>query len=286
VREPRCAIACVLNVTPDHLDRHGDFAAYTETKRRLVRFALDDAVLGFDDPTTRAMAAVALCRVHQFGLGTGIDDGATRRGDDVVIVEQGTVTPVLPVGDIPLFGEHNLQNVLAAVAVARAAGVATSPIAAAVRDFHAVPHRLQSIRDRDGVLWVNDSKATNVESAIAALRSFPGRTIVWIGGGKGADTSIERLADEVAARARRAVLNGGSAGELDEALARRGFAARTVVATLEDAVVAAAALAREGDVVLLAPGYKSFDQFRDFEDRGHAFREAVERLATHAVSGA
>jgi UDP-N-acetylmuramoylalanine--D-glutamate ligase len=284
VREPRCAIACVLNVTPDHLDRHGDFAAYAETKRRLVRFALDDAVLGFDDPTTRAMAEVAQCWVHEFGIGPGIIDGATRSGDDVVVVEQGAVTPVLPVGDIPLFGEHNLQNVLAAVAVARAAGVATSPIAGAVRDFHAVPHRLQTIRDQDGVLWVNDSKATNVESAIAALRAFPGRTIVWIGGGKGAGTSIEPLADEIAARARHAVLNGASAGELDEALARRGFVARTVVATLEDAVVAAAGLARDGDVVLLAPGYKSFDQFRDFEDRGHAFREAVEHLSTHAVS--
>lgn len=284
VREPRCAIACVLNVTPDHLDRHGDFAAYAETKRRLVRFALDDVVLGFDDPVTREMSTVARCRVEHFGLDAGITDGATRSGDDVVSVEAGTVTPVLPVRDIPLFGEHNLQNVLAAVAVARAAGVATSPIAGAVRDFHAVPHRLQTVRDQDGVLWVNDSKATNVESAIAALRSFPGRTIVWIGGGKGAGTSIEPLADEIVARARCAVLNGASAGELDDALALRGFAARSVVATLDEAVIAAAGLARSGDVVLLSPGYKSFDQFRDFEDRGGAFSEAVDHLAVHSAS--
>jgi UDP-N-acetylmuramoylalanine--D-glutamate ligase len=284
VLEPRCAIACVLNVTPDHLDRHGDFAAYAETKRRLIRFALDDAVLGFDDPVTREMATVATCRVHQFGLEPGVTDGATRAGEAVVVAEDGHMTPVLPVADIPLFGVHNLQNVLAAVAVARAAGVATSPIAGAVRDFHAVPHRLQTIRDEGGVLWVNDSKATNVESAIAALRSFPGRTIVWIGGGKGAGTSIEPLADEVVARARSVVLNGASAGELDEALARRGFEARTVVPALEDAVVAAAALARPGDVVLLAPGYKSFDQYRDFEDRGRAFGEAVAQLATRRVS--
>ncbi len=286
VLEPRCAIACVLNVTPDHLDRHGDFAAYAETKRRLVRFALDDAVLGFDDPVTREMAAVATCRVHQFGLEPGISDGATRAGEDVVIAEEGRVTTVLPVADIPLFGVHNLQNVLAAVAVARAAGVATSPIAGAVREFHAVPHRLQTIRDEDGILWVNDSKATNVESAVAALRSFPGRTIVWIGGGKGAGTSIEPLADEVAARARYAVLNGASAAELDEALARRGFEARAIVPGLEDAVVAAAEITRPGDVVLLAPGYKSFDQFVDFEDRGRAFGEVVARIATHPVSNA
>jgi UDP-N-acetylmuramoylalanine--D-glutamate ligase len=286
VLEPRCAIACVLNVTPDHLDRHGDFATYADTKRRLIRFALDDAVLGFDDPTTREMASVAQCTVHQFGLEPGITEGATRSGDDVVVAEEGTVTAVLPVRDIPLFGEHNLQNVLAAVAIARAAGVALAPIAGAVRDFHAVPHRLETVRDQDGVLWVNDSKATNVESAIAALRSFPGRTIVWIGGGKGAGTSIERLADEVAMRARCAVLNGASAIELDEALARRDFAARSVVSGLQDAVVVAAGLAQPGDVVLLAPGYKSFDQFRDFEERGRAFGEAVHHLAADPVSNA
>jgi UDP-N-acetylmuramoylalanine--D-glutamate ligase len=284
VPEPRCAIACVLNVTPDHLDRHGDFATYAETKRRLIRFALDDAVIGFDDPITRAMATVATCRVHEFGLDAGITDGATRSGDEVVIAEGGLRTPVLPVADIPLFGVHNLQNVLAAVAIARAAGVEVSPIAGAVRDFHAVPHRLQTVRDEGGVLWVNDSKATNVESAIAALRSFPDRTIVWIGGGKGAGTSIEPLADEVAARARCVVLNGASAGELDDALAQRGFEARTVVPTQDEAVAAAAALAQPGDVVLLAPGYKSFDQFRDFEDRGRAFGEAVRRLAPQTMS--
>lgn len=284
VLEPRCAIACVLNVTPDHLDRHGDFAAYAETKRRLVRFALDDAVLGFDDPITREMASVTACRVHQFGLDPGITGGATRAGGDVVIVDERGATPVLPVSEIPLYGEHNLLNVLAAVAVARAAGVSTSPIAGAVRDFRAVPHRLQTVRDQDGVLWVNDSKATNVESALAALRSFPGRTIVWIGGGKGAGTSIDGLADEVAARARWAVLNGASAAELDEALALRDFTARTVVATLEDAVAAAARIARPGDVVLLAPGYKSFDQFLDFEERGRAFAELVDHLAAHPVS--
>ncbi|MGA7988269.1 MAG: UDP-N-acetylmuramoyl-L-alanine--D-glutamate ligase [Candidatus Dormiibacterota bacterium] len=284
VREPRCAIACVLNVTPDHLDRHGDFATYAETKRRLVRFALDDAVLGFDDPVTREMGTVARCRVHEFGLLPGITDGATRSGADVVSVAAGVATRVLPVADIPLFGEHNLLNVLAAVAVARAAGVPPSPIAGAVRDFTAVPHRLETVRDEDGVLWINDSKATNVESAVAALRSFPGRTIVWIGGGKGAGTSIDGLADEVARRARFAILNGASAGELDSALASRGFTDRTVVATLAEAVSAAAELTRPGDVVLLAPGYKSFDQFRDFEHRGEVFATLAGRLARPAVS--
>jgi UDP-N-acetylmuramoylalanine--D-glutamate ligase len=283
VSEPRCAIACVLNLTPDHLDRHGDLAAYAETKRRLVRFAVDHAVVGYDDPITREMATVARCAVHQFGLQPGIVDGATRRGGDVVSVEGGVASSVLPVADIPLFGEHNLQNVLAAVAMARAAGVGIQPITGAVRDFHAVPHRLQPVRDAAGVLWVNDSKATNVESAVAALRSFPGRTIIWIGGGKGAGFAIDGLAAEVASRARFAILNGASAAELDAALADRGFAQRTVVATLADAVRVAEGIARDGDVVLLAPGYKSFDQFRDFEARGDAFTALVGELARSAA---
>jgi len=278
MREPRCAIACVLNVTPDHLDRHGDFATYAETKRRLVRFALDDAVLGFDDPITREMATVAKCRVRFFGVQPGITEGTTRAGDDVVSVDGGVPTVIFPVGDIPLFGEHNLENVLAAVAVARAAGVEADPIAGAVRDFQPVAHRLQTVRDEDGVLWINDSKATNVDSAVAALRSFPGRSIVWIGGGKGAGTSIEPLADEVALRARYAVLNGASASELDAALAARGFGERTVVVTLAEAVKTAARLAKPGDVVLLAPGYKSFDQFHDFEERGDFFAATVRQL--------
>jgi UDP-N-acetylmuramoylalanine--D-glutamate ligase len=284
VREPRCSIACVLNVTPDHLDRHGDLAAYAETKRRLVRFAVDDAVLGWDDPITKEMAAVAHSRVHHFGLQPGISDGAAKRDGDVVSVTAGVLTTVMPVADVPLFGEHNLLNVLAAVAVARAAGVDTPPIAGAVRDFRAVPHRLQTVRDEAGVLWINDSKATNVESAVAALRSFPGRTIIWIGGGKGAGFSIDGLADEVAHRARFAILNGASAAELDSALAERGFAERLVVATLAEAVRAAGEIARDGDVVLLAPGYKSFDQFRDFEDRGDTFAVLVGGIA-HSVAG-
>ena len=143
---------------------------------------------------------------------------------------------------------------------------------------------LSTVRDAAGVLWVNDSKATNVESAVAALRSFPGRTIIWIGGGKGAGFPIDGLADEVALRARFAILNGASATELDAALALRGFVERSMVANLAEAVRMAEEIARPGDVVLLAPGFKSFDQFRDFEDRGDVFAALVGDLA-HSAAG-
>jgi len=280
VAEPRCRIACVLNVTPDHLDRHGSFAAYVAAKQKIVRFATSDAVLGADDPVTRDMARLTSCDVHYFGRDLGGFDGATVRGDDVVSVEGGEGIRVLGVEQIPLFGAHNVLNVLAALAVSRAAGVAPAAIAGAVESFHAVPHRLQTVLDHAGILWVNDSKATNAESAIVALRSFGSRPIVWIGGGQSKGAVPDQLLDEVARTARYAILNGATAAELDAGLRDRAFNARRVVASLHDAVAVAAQVAQPGEVVLLAPGYASFDQFSGFDARGDAFTAAVSSLFT------
>jgi UDP-N-acetylmuramoylalanine--D-glutamate ligase len=283
VEKPACTIACVLNVTPDHLDRHGSLDVYTETKRRLVRFALEDAVIGHDDAITRAMAALTSADVRYFGFAIGGHDGATLDGDQVISVESGVTTAIMPSNEIPLFGRHNVLNVLAATAIARAAGVDGEAIRAAVRGFPAVEHRLQTVVEEKGVLWINDSKATNVESAVVALQSFGDRPIVWIGGGQGAGTSSDALVDAVVAHVRHAVLNGASATELDTALAARGFNPRTVVATMAEAVAVAKEIARAGDVVLLAPGFKSFDQFRDFEDRGRVFMSLVRDIYRDTV---
>ncbi|HYL72306.1 MAG TPA: UDP-N-acetylmuramoyl-L-alanine--D-glutamate ligase [Candidatus Dormibacteraeota bacterium] len=284
VDAPRCSVACVLNVTPDHLDRHGDFATYADIKRRVVRFATDAAVLGYDDPVTRDMAGSAQCPVRHFGLRLDGGDGTTVRGGEVVSVEGGAAVPVMRLSAIPLFGAHNVLNVLAATAVSRATGVAAPDIAAAVEGFHAVRHRLQTVAEHEGVLWVNDSKATNAESAVMALQAFATRPIVWIGGGKGAGTSSDALVDAVVKHARHAVLNGASAMELDAALAQRNYGARSVVPGLRDAVARAGEIAQPGDVVLLAPGFKSFDQFRDFEERGDAFIALVAEM-TAPVEG-
>jgi UDP-N-acetylmuramoylalanine--D-glutamate ligase len=140
-----------------------------------------------------------------------------------------------------------------------------------------VPHRLQVVADRDGILWVNDSKATNVDSAARALESFD-RPIIWIGGGHSKGVPATELAATVASHARLAILNGDTAAELDTALAAQGFASRVVVADQAAAIEVAADRAVAGDVVLLAPGYASFDQFTSFEERGAAFGAAVEAL--------
>ena len=286
IAEPRCTVACVLNVTPDHLDRHGSFAAYAGIKERVIGSAMQWAVLGCDDPTTRAMAQRTAAPVRFFGADLAGHDGATAIAGQVVAVEGGATRHVLPVADIPLLGAHNLANVLAAVAVSRAAGIDTPAVAAGVRAFRPVPHRLEPVLEQDGVLWVNDSKATNAEAAIVGLRAFAGRSLIWIGGGYPAEDPSPALLDALGEHARFAVLNGDSGPLVGRALERRGFGARAQVSTLAEAVERARAVARRGDVVLLSPGYKSFDQFTDFEARGDSFRDLVRALASQRVGRA
>jgi UDP-N-acetylmuramoylalanine--D-glutamate ligase len=285
ISRPRCRLATVLNVTPDHLDRHGDMARYIAAKQRIVEFADPGGVvvLNADDPITRGMASSSKAPVRLFGGGLVDVDGATVVDGRIVSLEGGESRPVMPVADIPLFGAHNVSNVLAAVAMTRAADTPVEVIARAVRDFTAVAHRLEPVLEHDGVLWVNDSKATNAESAIVALHAFGERPIVWIGGGGRKGVGPDELVDEVARRARHAIVCGATGPELDAALAARNYTARTMVATLREAVAVAAGIAGDGDVVLLAPGYTSFDQFRSFEERGTVFATMVREL--HGVAG-
>lgn len=274
---PACRLAAVLNLSPDHLDRHGSYAAYVAAKRRLVEHAepSGSVVLNAGDAEVAAMADVSPAPVLFFGSELAGRDGATLADGQIVSVEKGERAALMTAAEVPLFGEHNLGNVLAAVCLARAADVPSDDIARAIRAFGPVVHRLQPVLDRDGVLWVNDSKATNLDAASMALRAFGRRPLIWIGGGGTKGVGPEALADEVVRRARHAVLNGATGPEMDAALAARGYAARTLVADLPAAVEVARRLAQPGDVVLLAPGYTSFDQFRSYEERGDSFIDLV-----------
>ena len=280
---PRCRLAAVLNLGPDHLDRHGSMEGYAAAKRRIVEHA-DPAgavVLNGADAEVLRMAPSSPAPVLRFArdrslLGDG--DGAAVVEGTIVSVERGGLVEILPAAEVPLFGAHNVDNVLAATTMARRAGVAAGAIAGAVRAFHAVDHRLQTVCDHGGVLWVNDSKATNVDAAVTALRSFD-RPIVWIGGGGSKGVGPEALAEEVALRARHAILQGATGPELESALAALGFASRTLVPDLASAVAAAHRVAQPGDVVLLAPGYTSFDQHSSYEERGRLFTAHVHTLA-------
>jgi UDP-N-acetylmuramoylalanine--D-glutamate ligase len=272
IARPRLQIGVVLNVTPDHLDRHKSFERYRDIKARAVSFmqADDHAVLNLDDPACAAMRSETHGQVIGFGIRQPVDRGITVSDGWVTIAQR----PVLRAADVPLPGEHNLSNVMAAIGAGHAAGVDVERMADAVRQFKAVEHRLEPIGIFNGVRWYNDSKATNPDSTYKALAAFR-EPIVLIAGGRNKGIDIEPLAQAIAQR----VLALVTMGETGEELARRtreaGLARVVRANDLADAVRKAAALAAPGTVVLLSPAFTSFDMFRDYEDRGRRFKATV-----------
>ncbi|ROR29682.1 UDP-N-acetylmuramoyl-L-alanine--D-glutamate ligase [Inmirania thermothiophila] len=265
--------AAVLNVSPDHLDRHADLAAYAAAKARILAGAAT-AVVNRDDPVAAAMPAPG--RRVTFGLGApgGGDYGLVEAGGRVWLCRGGERR--LAADEVPLAGRHNLANVLAAMALADAAGIAPEAQRAAVSAFAGLPHRMVTVGERRGARWIDDSKATNVGAALAALEGLPG-PLVWIAGGdaKGADLAPLRAA--AAGRVRLAVLMGRDAPRLAETLA--GAVPVVFAADVEEAVRLAAEAVRPGETVLLSPACASLDQYASFEERGRRFAAAVEALA-------
>jgi UDP-N-acetylmuramoylalanine--D-glutamate ligase len=250
IDELRPHIAVLLNLTPDHLDRHADFDAYRAAKLRIFENQGPDDVA----VVPRGFTAVP---------------GEARRvefaGDEPLPAE-----PRIP-------GAHNRENAAAAAAVARVAGIAEGAIAAALRSFAGVPHRLELVRELDGVRWVNDSKATNPEAAERALAAYPPGLRVILGGSRKGTPFAGLAAQARASGVACGYLIGESADEIAEALAREGVRFRHSV-DLEHAVADARAEAEPGDVVLLSPACASYDQFENFEERGERFRQLVEAL--------
>jgi UDP-N-acetylmuramoylalanine--D-glutamate ligase len=264
----------MLNLSPDHLDRHGDMAGYTQVKRAVFarQHADDVAVVGIDDADSRAMAdAVSLPRVVRISGDQPADvwaDGRVLRDASGVICDLRTAA-ALP-------GTHNGQNAAAAAALATALGIGRDAIASGIASYPGLPHRQERVGSVDGVLFVNDSKATNADSTARALACYD--RVVWIAGGMqkaGGITSLVSLFPQIA----HAFLIGRDAAAFAETLTLNGVAF-TTVGTLENAVPAAFAAARAGavPVVLLSPACASFDQFSGFEARGDRFRALVGAL--------
>lgn len=277
-------VAGVLNITPNHLDRHGTMAAYASAKANIVRFQQpgEIAVLGWDNDNSRGFDAETDATVWGFGWrDPGDRDGAWLHDDVLVLRHGATVTPIVPRASIPLRGDHNVLNALAAIALAAAAGIAPDAMAAGIRSFAPVPHRLETVREWRGVTWINDSIATSPERAIAAIRSFGGPLVVLLGG-RDKHLPWGDLAGLVHQRARHAVLFGEAAQLIQQALAGAAPAnsalSITAAGAFDAAVAAAAELAQPGDTVLLAPGGTSYDAFIDFAERGERYRALVQAL--------
>ena len=269
-------IAVMLNITPDHLDRHGSFESYVAAKERI--FARQDTkdflVLNGDDRVTQMCAAQAKSEVFWFSGTKTVRRGAFVRDGVIVWVEKegGVTEPVMPVAEIPLKGAHNVENVLAAVCTARLGKILAESVRASVAGFRAVEHRLELVRKFNEVEYYNDSKATNVDAAMKALASFPGG-IHLILGGKDKDSDYSTMADMLKKRVKVVYTVGSAAEKIERQL--HGVVKMVSAQTIETAVAKAAKAAAPGDVVLLSPACSSFDQFENYEHRGRVFRQSV-----------
>ncbi len=268
----RCHVAVCLNVTPDHLDRHGALERYAAAKKRIfdAQRPEDAAVLNADDPTCRSWGRGMTERVRWFSRARPVEPG--------VWAAEGLIyrdaTPLSDV-NLPIKGAHNLENALAAVAACSLAGATDADIDRGLHGFAAVEHRLERVRELHGVDYYNDSKATNVDAAVKAVESFPGGVWLILGGrDKGSDYSA--LAEPLQGRAREVLLIGEAAAKIRGQL--EGRARLRDCGTLEQAVRFAHAHASGGDVVLLSPACASFDQFSSYGQRGRAFKRVVEEL--------
>jgi UDP-N-acetylmuramoylalanine--D-glutamate ligase len=274
---PECAV--FLNLAPDHLDRHADLGSYLAAKLRIFANQGNDdiAVYNADEPALAELDLGGCGRRVSFCVGAG--------PDCEVALAEGTIfhdgEPLLPASELGLFGEHNVANAMAAAAAALAMGIDREAVREGLRSFAGVPHRLEQVDEIDGVLFVNDSKATNVASAVVGLRAFAGGVHAILGGSeKGED--FAPLLDPVRETCVAVYLIGATAERLAEALAPALEAGVELHSCggLEDAVRRAAAAARPGETVLLSPACASFDAFENFEQRGDRFREIVAELGS------
>ena len=269
-------IAVVLNITPDHLDRHGSFETYAAAKARITerQEAGDFLVLNAEDKAAQMVALKTKAQIFWFSGRRPIKQGAFVHGESILFIprEGAKAEPVMPVSDIHLKGSHNVENVLAAVCAARLAKIPAESIRASVAGFAAVEHRLELVKVVNGVEFYNDSKATNVDAAMKAVASFAGG-IHLILGGKDKDSDYTLMSEMLKERVKIVYTIGSAAEKIERQL--QGVVKIVPAETLQVAVAKAAKDAAIGDVVLLSPACSSFDQFENYEHRGRVFRQSV-----------
>ena len=274
----RPRVAAILNITPDHIDRHGTFERYVDAKARIFanQLSTDCVVLNADDPVTAGLGGRARGRVIWFSRLTTLTHGVFIYDGWIVAKLNGSTERICPVTEITLRGQHNVENVLAATACALWTGMSPSSIRRGIAAFRGVAHRIERVHDDRGVVYYNDSKGTNVDSTIKALESFS-EPVILIAGGKGKGQDFGPLAEAARGRVRRAILIGQDRDRIRAALDLAGIPAEDAEA-MDDAVRRAHDAARVGDVVLLSPACASFDMFRNFEHRGDVFKSVVRAL--------
>lgn len=275
---PHIAVMC--NITEDHLNRHGTMEEYIRVKERIFENMgqSDYAVLNLDDPIVRGMAERIPCAPAFFSRRQEVETGAYLEGEEVVFSLNGHKKRVLRADEIRIPGEHNLENALAATALTMLAGVPAPVVRHTLKTFPGVEHRIETVRTVEGVTYINDSKGTNVDASIRAVRAMKVPTVL-LAGGYDKHTDFLPLAREIlASKIHTVVVLGDTAEQIERALRAVGFESILHAKTFEEAVLLARSCAREGENVLLSPACASFDMFQDYEERGRVFKEIVSRL--------
>lgn len=278
-------VALLLNVTPDHQDRYPDFEVYARSKASIFanQTVGDFAILNRRDPRCAGLAPDLKSRVRWFDARDGKIEGAGVDAGWIVLTEGGSSTRIMPTADLPLRGEHNLENALAAAEAAATLGVGAALLAEGLRSFRGVEHRLEPVGTVGSVVFINDSKATNVDAMEKALKSFS-EPLVLIAGGRDKNLDFTKVRELVARSAKAVILIGEAAAKIEAAWT--GAAPLHRAGSLDEAVRLGFELAAPRGVVLLSPGCASFDMFENFEHRGRTFREAVGRLNPGRSQGA
>lgn len=272
----RPKVSVIINITPDHLNRHGNMEGYTAAKARIFenQQADDFTVLNYDDPRVRALAEKTAGRVIFFSRKVLLESGVYMSNGEITVDFNGIKAGVIHKEEIFIKGEHNLENALAATAASVCMGIKPELIARTLKSFPGVAHRLEYVADIDGVTYINDSKGTNPDSTIKALEAYD-RPVVLIAGGMNKGSDFNQLARLIKAKARTVVVIGETAPIIKEALEGQGFSAIIQANDFPETVFLAKQAALPGDIVLLSPACASWGMFNNFEERGNLFKSLV-----------
>ena len=279
MRTVKPKVSAILNITPDHLDRHGSMDGYIKVKESITQNqdGSDFCVLNYEDDVLRDFGGKAPCRVVFFSSARVLEDGWYYRDGAIYLSEDGSVTKLLDTDDVNLVGLHNFENIMAAAAMAHCAGVPLDIIRDAAKRFVAVEHRIEFVRETGGVKYYNDSKGTNTDAAIKAIDAMPGKTVL-IGGGYDKHADFTDWVRRFPGKVKKLILLGQTAQQIAQTCDKIGFSDYVFASSLEEAVSLAHAAAKEGDCVLLSPACASWGMFKNYQQRGEMFKDFVNRL--------
>ncbi|MCR5291914.1 MAG: UDP-N-acetylmuramoyl-L-alanine--D-glutamate ligase [Eubacterium sp.] len=273
-------VSAILNLTPDHLNRHYTFDNYARVKFDISMNQTEDdyAVLNYDDPEVRAREnLIKSAKIIYFSRKEELQEGVFVKDGKVVVHEKGNDLEVLSLKDVKILGDHNVENVLAAVAITHYMGIPADIIEKVITAFQGVEHRIEYVRTLNGVKYYNDSKGTNPDAAIKGIKAMPGPTYL-IGGGYDKKSEFDEWIEAFDGKVKALVLLGATKDKIAETAIRLGFNDIVMVADLKEAVAYCAEHAKDGDNVLLSPACASWDMFKSYEQRGELFKEYVNEL--------